>query len=227
MTRYYYGVNIHPHAKYKRRIRKSIVIVLLITIVIVSYLVYDSWRQGQKAQLPSDVSTETSATYTPSIKVHRTAYFQFQTDQTWSHVVNESTANKFVYRSLRSKLVEHDLTIYINQPDINPEASRVLPVELQSTGALTSGFTSDVCRKSLPPSAKQLSQLVVIKEVSFMCDYDAADYSVVVGIRGQKVPFTLSRPDGTTTTYAILYHNLKAVWDDAQLRQIVDSFQTR
>ncbi|MEK7603303.1 MAG: hypothetical protein AAB459_03615 [Patescibacteria group bacterium] len=226
VARYYRDINHYVHARYWRRIKKVLAVVLVVGLAVVSILVIDILRTKKKNNTPSESTPETTATYNPSVKIHRTAYFQFQTDQSWSFIKNESTDNKFVFRSLRGKLVEHGIMIFVNQK-ISPEASRVLPAELKTDQSLVAGFVSDHCQKSLPKNAAQLSQTANIQGAEFTCDYDSSEYSVVVGLRGAKVPFELVRPDGTKITYAILYHNLRAVWDDAQLRQIVDSFQTR
>jgi len=226
VARYYRDINHYVHARYWRRIRKVLLAVLIIGLLVASILIIDIFRSKTQNNTPSQSTPETTATYNPSVKIHRTAYFQFQTDQSWSFIKNESNDTKFVFRSLRGRLVEHDITIFVNQK-ISPEASRVLPTELKTDQALVAGFVSDHCQKSLPKNAAQLSQTANIQGAEFTCDYDAADYSVVVGLRGAKVPFELVRPDGSKVTYAILYHNLRAIWDDAQLRQIVDSFQTR
>lgn len=226
MARYYRDINHYVHARYWRRFRIVLLAVLIIGILAITVLSIDIFITKKQNNTPSESTPETTATYNPSVKIHRTAFFQFQTDQSWSFIKNESTDNKFVFRSLRGRLVEHDIAIYVNQ-NISPEASRVLPAELKTDQSLVAGFVSDHCQMSLPKNAVQLSQTANIQGAEFTCDYDAADYSVVVGLRGGKVPFELVRPDGTKVTYAMIYHNLRATWDDAQLRQIVDSFQTR
>jgi hypothetical protein len=226
LKRYYRDINHYVHARYWRRVRKVLFVILVLAVLASVYLVIDTRLSDKKSATPSETTRETTATYSPSVSVHRTVYFQFQTDNSWSFISNESTANKFVYRSYRKKLVEHDLTIYVDQP-VSPEASRVLPAELKTDQSLVAGFVSDHCQKSLPKNATQLTQTANIQGAEFTCDYDATDYSVVVGLRGAKVPFELVRPDGKKSTYAIIYHNLKANWDDSQLKQIVDSFQTR
>jgi bacteriorhodopsin len=41
-------------------------------------------------------------------------YFTFTSELDWQFIDKESTATKFVYRSQRSQLLEHELVVFIN-----------------------------------------------------------------------------------------------------------------
>lgn len=182
-------------------------------------------RQSLNTETTS-TSQETSGYFAPSVKIFRSSFFQFQADNTWVEVPAESTASKFVYRSLRANLIEHDLTIYVNSMPSVLVSNRVLPVNLKSGPELLPISTSDHCVKVAGgPNAGTVK--VLLDNVSMLCDADSTNYTVLVGLANGTTVLDLLRPDGTTAQYAILYSNLRATPEASQLMQIVNSFQTR
>jgi hypothetical protein len=182
----------------------------------------------ESANTPTTTTSEaTSSYFAPSVKIFRSPFFQFQTDQNWAEVPAESTQNKFVYRSLRANLIEHELVIYVNQIPANLVANRVLPVTIKEQKELMPTQVSDHCNKAFGGQPRLGNPSTTIDKVRILCDADSTNYVVLVGAIDGSNTLNMLRPNGTATAYALQYTNLKATGDVAQLVSIVDSFQTR
>lgn len=228
MSRYYHGTSYHHQRRFIKRVKRLIVTLLLVLLLVGLVLLVDARKETKQATTPSAPTQETSVSYAPSSQIFRTQYFQFQTDKSWKQVQNESTGNRFVYRSFRGTLVEHELTIYINEAAANlPESAYVLPVEPGPNNQLVAGKVSDNCRKAVPPNNKQISVIVTLSEVRFLCHPDSNNYIVTVGLKNGGAPMKLKRAGGSIATYGIIYRNVTANPDAYELQQILNTFQTR
>ncbi len=227
-SNYYHDVNFHHKRHYRKRIILIIFIVLFLASLVIGGFMLDSWLQSKKSVVPSKPTVATESTYSPTIQYFRTSYFQFQAGANWRAIEGETTANKFVYRSNRSTIVDHEIIFYVNKADDDKQITHVLPVVKNAAGdKLFAGTISEHCRKKVPPVGNQSPQIVTLSDVKFLCNPQSNNFVATVGIVGDAVPMKLSRPNGTQATYSIVYRNLTATPDDNQLRSIVESFQTR
>lgn len=203
--------------------------VMFIVIACGAAYIYYSIISGKSSNVQQNTTSETTSGYfAPSINVFRSPYFQFQADKTWAEVPTESTANKFVYRSLRQSLIEHELVIYVDQIPANLEANRVLPVELSAGGGeLVPGQVSPHCNTVVNQAIRSPQQDVVISGVRVACDSDSTNYTVFAGISGGDTRIPMKRTTGVDARYTLLYTNLKATQDAGQLSDILTSFQSR
>lgn len=224
--KYNQQLNYQRRRSFLVRVRVLLLMLIVLVIAVAAYWYYSVDSRQNSNTTESSTSQETSGYFAASIQIFRSAYFQFQADKTWAEVPAESTPTKFVYRSLRANLVEHDLTIYVNTIPPNLAANRVLPVNLKGDAEFLPLSVSDHCKKSAGSGSVNDIDLTQ-DNVKFRCDADSTNYTVLVGKAGGSTVLNLLRPDGTTANYAILYSNLKATPDAAQISQIADSFQTR
>lgn len=228
MSRYYHGSSYHQQRRYIKKVKRLIIALLVILLLVGLVLFVDARKETKQAATPSTPTQETSVSYVPSSQIFRTQYFQFQPDKSWKQLQNESTGNRFVYRSFRGTLVEHELTIYINEAAANlPEAAHVLPVEPGPNNQLVAGKVSDNCRKAVSPNNKQTSVMVTFSDVRFLCHPDSNNYMVTVGLKNGEAPMKLKRAAGSTATYGIIYRNVTANPDAYELQHILNTFQTR
>ncbi len=221
-------MNYRDRKRYLFRIRLFFVCFTLGLIGLVSYMILS--LETDNASNTSQITTSESSSgyFAPSVKIFRTPYFQFQADQTWAEVSGESTTNKFVYRSLRSNLIEHEMVVYVNQIPANLESNRVLATSVKAGDTeLEAGTVSDHCLKTLPGGSRAQAVAATVDSVKMSCDADSTNYTVMAGLKGGSTTLNLKRPDKTAAAYAIYYTNLKAVPDGAQIAQIMSTFQTR
>lgn len=208
------------------KVRLTIACITILALLVGAYAYFTVMVQRDANTEQTTTSQQTSSYFAPSVNIFRSPYFQFQASNTWAEVPTESTPNKFVYRSLRSSLIEHELTIYVNQIPADVKANHVLPVNLKSGGELLPILVSEHCSKAVTTPSSQPKE-VLMDRVKFLCHSDSTNYTVLVGLVDGSTTLQLPRPDGSTANYAILYSNLKATPDASQLTQIADSFQTR
>lgn len=177
------------------------------------------------AQPTSDVQTSLQA---PSIKVFRSSYFQFQTGKSWSEDAKETSDNKYVYRSYRGPLLEHELTIYVNAEAPEFDVVRVQPVKPKDNGTfeVTEGI-SEHCQLALPEGQRNRIQTVSFNGVTIPCRADGTNFDVVVGEIGDDPYILLKRPDGSTAQYLIIYKDLTATPTGQELNRIAQTFQAR
>jgi len=226
MPRYYHEHSYHKQTQFIKRLKLFMLFLLLAGIAGGAYLGFDTYRANQEAQAPSAPTDLVTSVYAPTKEVFTTQYFQFEADKTWSTIATETGSNMFTYRSSKRGLTLQDLTIIINEPAQRP-VGRTMPVEINKDGVLVPGDTSPLCSTLLPKDVQKVDQTATFQGTRFLCDYDATDYTVMIGLKNGSAPLTLTRPNGTNAKYTIVYRNLGATPDDAAIRQIISTFQTR
>lgn len=150
MPRRYHSETYHHQVRFIKRVRRVLFVLLIIILLVGMAIGIDSLLQDQESSLPSQSTQSNIVSYAPKVKIFRNQYFQFQTDDSWSEIVDKTAPNTYTYRSLRGSLIEHQLKIYV---DILPEkinATYVLPVNTTSNGELLPLTISEHCKKALP-----------------------------------------------------------------------------
>lgn len=228
MSDHYYQHDYH-HRRHRvvKRVKWFFVGLLISSPIIVAILFF-TVPFFIKQETPAVTSNVQTSVQAPSIKIFRTPYFQFQAGKTWSEDAKETSANKYVYRSYRGPLIDHDLTIYINPPSQVLNATRIQPVEPQADGTfkVPEGISTH-CQTALPEAEKKQEVSVTFKGVTFVCDGDDTLFDVLVGKVNGTPLMELIRPDGSTANYIIVYRDLTAEATGRELKEIVESFQTR
>lgn len=224
--RYDQNLNFKKRKRFVSRVKISFLLLLVLVIAGVSYGYYAIVSQQNANTDNTSTSQEAKGYYAASVKVFRSPFFQLQLNQTWSEIPAESTANKFIYRSLRANLIEHELAIYVNDIPETLAPNRVLPVNLKDNSEFLPITASDHCI-NVAGGSRIDSPEVTLERVRLKCDADSTDYRAMIGQIGGTTKLNLTRPDGTTANYSIYYTNLKATPDGSQLIQLAESFQTR
>lgn len=210
----------------KRYLRLAWSLAVLVLIALIAGLLYLYHQATKEDQNNNTTSGQTTKYLAPSIRVFDTSYFHFQTNNTWAEIPAETTANKFVYRSIRAGLVEHEIVIYVNQVPPDLAVNRVLPVVQKEDFSLSPFITSEHCINSVGgPRAMPFE--VVVDRVKMPCKADSTNYTVLVGLIDGSTTMSLARPDGSKATYIIHYADVRAISGRGELAQIIDKFQTR
>lgn len=219
------------YMKRKRFILKVRIVLVLILVLIIGAgtLFYFKYIKSTNPNTQEKTTSEiTSSVIAPSINIFRSPFFQFQADKNWVEIPNESNPNKFVYRSLRENLIEHELTIYIDQVPANLATTHVLAVSpTDSKSRLAIGDISDTCVKIVPSNNPSIYYQAKLLDIQFNCDVTNSVYSVAAGEKGGGTLLSLIRPNGTQAKYTFIYKNLKAESDYVKLSEILSTFQTR
>lgn len=230
-VKYNNHLNYRDRRRVLLRLRIIFVVIALVLIGIAAFFYYDYMRDRKVNTDESTTSQKTNSLVTPKVNIFKSTYFQFQASNSWVEVPQESTPNKFVYRSFRTTLLEHDLVIYVNQipPETEIKPTRVLPIEIMSShvNGFITGEVSEPCGVSFDKNSVKDVQLIKFSNVSFLCYGKINQYNVVVGKIGGGTNINMARPDGTTAVYTIFYRDLRAVNGPAEISQVISSFQTR
>ena len=211
------------------KLRVVYLLIALILIGAIIYFVINYFRDKNNEISQKATSQETSSFIAPSVGIFKTPYYQFQATKDWVEVPNESTATKFVYRSIKNNIIGHQLDIYVNEIPANLEATRTLPVSFVTNSTeLNPSTVSEHCIKALDGKSNQNPIRVNFANVKFNCDSDSTKtYSILVGQIGDDSVLNMIRPDGTTVAFTIFYNNLQAIPEPNELVQITKTFQTR
>ncbi|HSX24061.1 MAG TPA: hypothetical protein VLE74_03110 [Candidatus Saccharimonadales bacterium] len=218
------------YRRLRRRIRIISLLILLLLALIAAVLLAANtiWRHpGQNS--PSQSSSKAQTTNYQPYTTFNTPYFTFQADKSWQAVPAESTPNTFVYRGFRNKLVERDLTVYINTLPLNLMLTYVLPAQVIG-GQLASGDISRHCSTYLPPDYVAHSRNpapATVDSVSFTCQTDGTSVTIGTGMRGGSYQITMVRKGGSTAKYFLLYHDLSFTPRPAIFKAIVDTFKAQ
>ena len=231
MYRYKYNTSYHNKSKRARHVGVFAIVFSVVVVAGVGAVVAEIVLQKLRKQTPVSQATYSSVQGS-SINLFRTEYYQFQTDNSWREVPSETKKNHFVYASYKGPLVEHDLTIDINDttkiPDALSRTTNIMPVQIEANGRLTIvAGVGEHCKNALPKNTPNLPIWVTQKQVKFLCTPDAVLYQVQVGVIGGGTSMKITRPDGSKASYSITYRNLRFTPDDNMLRQLIDGFQAR
>lgn len=226
MSEHYYKFDHRRHRRFVKHLKWflfSLVVTLPILFVI---LFFTTSIFVQKEQTPVTSSVQTSV-LAPSAAIFRSAFFQFQAGKAWGAVPKESTNTKFVYRRFNNNLIEAQLDIYVNLAvDQQINATRVLPATVKDDGqGLSGSFVSAPCAKETEKDRGYKE--MVLQGVTFRCNTDATDYSVLVGKEGGTTQLDMVRPDGSKASYVIHFRDLRAIPQSQDIEEITNSFQTR
>jgi hypothetical protein len=161
--------------------------------------------------------------------VYRTEFFQFQAPSEWVLISSESTDKKFVYLKKSETQISQKLEIYVDRPKIDKEAdfklTRVLPVETSSLGTITKQSTvSSHCKESFPDDGNRDARRVTHADVSFVCNPDSAQYTVLVGEAGGSEQLSFVMNNGREINVVMVYSDLTAYPGTGDLLNIVSSF---
>jgi hypothetical protein len=159
--------------------------------------------------------------------VFKTEYFQFQTDKKWTFMPKESTSTKFIYRKYNKTLLEHQLTIKVNNDEPLIESTHVLPATITTNGTFQLKALSDHCKTAKSIDKTKNPVQVVHAKVNMMCKWDSSNFVAVVGLEGGSSKLTMKRTNGQIANYTITYNNVKFSPDGSELMQLLESFQTR
>ncbi|MCA9324404.1 hypothetical protein KC992_04880 [Candidatus Saccharibacteria bacterium] len=227
MAPYHHTVNAYHKSKRARRLKKFSIASVVLVFVISAGVGID-WLITKYRPQDSIQSVESTATVQSStINIFRNQYFQFQADRTWVEVPEQSTDTKFVFSSLNGPLVEHQLTVYVNEPaPAKLAATRVLPVEL-NRGRFKQIASIDKHCNNDESGLKNEPKVITFNQVTFNCDMGSNVYKVFVGIIGGTNSIAAIRPDGSTATYTIVYDDLRYIPSANQIESIVETFQIR
>ncbi len=223
--KYNQQLNYRRRKRFLRRLMITVLIFIVLILAVIGYFYYDNFRTGNYNTPEQTTSAPTTSNIAPSIQVFRSPYFQFQTDKYWSEDPAASKDGKYVYRSLRSNLLEQQLTVYINSSPPNLAVTHVLVAELNGNRGFKTVKLSDHCGKAQKNNSSSFK--TTLDQVTFTCFGDDTRYTALVGLAGGTPTISLPRPDGSTAAYTIYYSNVTADPDPKQLTEIVNSFQSR
>ncbi len=225
--KYDYHESSHRKKKFLKRAYIAVMVVLLLVIAVGIAFKVDSMLKRERNSQEATTSAVTTSYFAPSTQIFRTKYFQFQTNKIWAEAPADSTENKFVYRSMRNNLIEHELNIYVKETPANLSATRVMPVTtINGNKELVPGTVSKHCREKAG-AMTAADKIVNMDGIDMLCNVDNTQYSVIVGKKGEGTILTLTRPDKQKLTYVIYYTNVTANPEASQLVDILNTFQTR
>lgn len=224
-------LNYRDRKRLLLKLRIFLVFLAIVLVGVATFFYIDYRKSNNQNADESTTSRVTNSVVTSKISVFKSPYFQFQASENWREVPAESNSNKFLYRSFRSNLLEHELTVYVNQIPSDIKPTRVLPVEINNSNTpstLKAGVVSDHCVDSLSAEGKKIEvEQVILSKVSFSCYGAFNQYNVVIGQIEGTTSLNMVRPDRTTAVYSIFYKDLRAVNSSTEINQIISTFQTR
>ena len=227
MARYYYYLtNYHHRHRHLKRLKRLIVGFIVLIIAAAALVTADIIHSHAHQTTP--LSQQSTVIQQASITVIRSQYFQFQAPTGWEEIAGSGVNGKYIYRNNNNGLIDQELEIYVNVTQSIPlTAEYVLPVQIWPNGRLTSGEVSDHCKTGAPKGISETSLPIVFQSIHFNCHVDGTDYTVLIGVKGGTPQLTLTRSNGSTAQYTIVYHDLTANPGPGQLTKIIGSFQAR
>jgi hypothetical protein len=213
------------YAAFRRQLGLSILVIA--PFVAVGVYIYLGYRSGSH---PKPVTSGVENTQISANKVTTlNDYFQFQDSGPWVLDKKDSTANLFTYDFYNKSVLEHVLTIYMNQVPIPLYLAvpRVLPVRIINNNSFQVTNVSDPCGQSYARGELHKVKEVTIANTTMLCDPDSPQYSVVLGEVNGDYRLNLKRPNGSPVQFVILYKDVSLDTRPDSLLNVASSFQTR
>lgn len=226
---YRHNDTLHKHQVKARRLRKIATVMVILFVLGVGYIFTD-WIIGQFSGSNTVISKfNSTSVQSANVSVYRTEYFQFQAPKDWKSVVSESTDKKFVYLKNSDTQITQKLEIYVNRPKTDREANfnltRVVPVDISTLGNLIkTGNVSDHCGESFPADGNRDPRRITHDEVSFVCNPDSQQYTILVGEKDGSEDLSVKLSDGREITLVIVFSDLTAYPNTGDLYNIISSF---
>lgn len=232
MSHYYNQQNAHGRNRYKKRYISVTKWLVVCAVVAGGIVAVDALWQHRASSNPTDYTAPLKSVVVADAEPFNTQYFQFQAPSSWQAIANETKGTHFVYRSYNASFVEQELVVDVNnaEPEVLAlvQTARVLPAGIVDGSSLrTDGALSEHCEKVIKPSTPRSPLRLTMNNVSFVCNPDSATYQIAVGIGGGSTDITLTRPNGQTAKYTIIYRNHTATPNIRDLNAIINSFQSR
>jgi hypothetical protein len=212
----------------KKKHKKAIAFLSLMLVVIICAVAVFAWYISQAGNTDQPQSDIRSDNFNP-LKTFETPDFTFQTDKSWSYIKDESSANKFVYRSSKKNVVMRDMTVYVNSLPPNLLLTYVLPVE-PAGDKFAPGDISNHCKSYLKNKIKLGDNNPVeatIESVRIKCQVDGTSATVGTGLVNGSYQTELTGKSGKKNRYYLLYHDLQYSPDLDTFTAIVRSFRSK
>jgi len=202
-------------------------IVIIIIFILIAIVIVDLWVQNHDEQYPT---SKTLISETPTdIKFYTTSYFQFADTGIWQFEKNQSNSQMFVFQKYlgKSNIVQHRLTVYINQTPIPLylASPRVLPVKVKNNNAFEASEVSQPCGTRYVSGELHKIKTLSMDGTNLLCDPDLTQYKVVFGKVGGNYSIKLKRANGSYATYVIIYQSLVLSPRPDTAVQIANNFQ--
>ncbi len=205
-----YRLNHSLHHKHLRRLKRRLLLTVACVLAvgaIAGGILYNNYAANRRDPAPTS-----RAIHSPGVApthTYRTAAFQFQDTATWV-LSPGSTPNEYTFGEYDGKLIEHLLVVYVNQtPDeLDLATARVLPVDIVNGTSLAPTTVSDPCSTAYGPHDLQQVRQLSFDQTSFLCDPEMVQYAVIVGQIGGTTTLNLTRSDGSTAHYIIIYKDV-------------------
>jgi hypothetical protein len=227
MKKYSSVVPGHVIRRFNRWLMAGLLFIVFIILVVAVSLVL--WFLNLRSDESGQPTSRGETTINDPFKTFKTDYFTFKTDKTWQFVPEESSANTFVYRSIKKGLVQRDLTVYVNNLPSNLLLTAVLSADA-GKNSFKIRQMSGHCRKALPDNYLKTTRNpaeVTIDGVSFTCQADNDQTIIGTGLSGNGLSTVLNRGNGATAGYLLLYHDLEFTPKPSIFRDIVEGFKSR
>jgi len=192
----------------------------------IGYYIYSNSRGGPTSSPVSAVeNTEISGNKSTTVDT----YFQFQDTGKWVLDKNNSTDHKRVYTKYSKNVLQHVMTIYIDQVPIPLylAAPRALPVRIVNNNSFQVTNVSDPCIREYAKGELHHVKEVMVNNATILCDPDSPQYAVVLSEVNGDYRLNLKRPNGTPIQFVITYKDTGLAPLPDSIINVASSFQTR
>lgn len=200
---------------------------LLVCAVLTTVLYFRRDTQSNIAITPGE---QRSVNVVAGEQLFSTPYFEFTAGTDWQ-VREDETVDNEVYAysqfSDNGSVLRH-LKIYVNNQNKRFQTPFILPVsKINGSKLQPESKVSSHCRQQPGSEVIVGERMTVLAGVEFLCDVDATDSRVAVGLvnGGFKIPHTNSA--GETNDFIIEYNDVTFKKNDSIFDRIVKSFEFR
>jgi hypothetical protein len=212
----------HPRAVFRRRLLLVIFVLALIGLAVFG-LTYDLQNEEPQAVKSSVTKSEIKE----STQTFKSPYFQFSDYGNWVYSKTDSSEKEFVYYKYRGLIIEHRLTIHVDQTPIALylATTRVLPVRMVNHNRLEPVTVAGPCVGSYAKDELHNVKPVTIEGATMLCDPESPLYTVVLSEIDGDYNLKFRKSNGLPIQLVVTYQDMRLDHGPETINQIAKTLQ--
>lgn len=215
------------HKRNPRRVFRRRLFLTSAALALVGLGVFLLTRDLQKNIAAKPTSTVVQSEVSESIQTFKSPYFEFADKGNWVYSERDSTPKEFVYYKYRGAMIEHRLTVHVNETPISLHlaSTHVLPVKIINHNRLEADVVAGPCVQAYKKDDLRNIKEVAIQAATMLCDPQSPLFTVVLAEVNGSYNLGFRQSNGQPVKMVITYQDMRLDTDGLTVKQIAETFK--
>lgn len=215
------------HKRNPRRVFRRRLFLTAAALSLVGLGVFLLTRDLQKNISAKPTSTVVQSEVSESIQTFKSPYFEFADKGNWVYSERDSTPKEFVYYKYRGAMIEHRLTIHVNETPISLHlaATRVMPVRVVNYSRLEANPVAGPCSQAYKKDDPRIIKEVAIQSATMLCDPQSPLFKVVLAEIDGNYSLNFRQSNGQPLKVVVTYQDMRLEPDGLTIKQIAETLK--